>query len=114
MHAGSDVIVCLPAGFASGPGDDRRAWKRPRGPFRRSGERSCVEESRLHKAGPRVVASPSGQRGRPERRLRGKLMRTYSMDLRERVTGAVDQGLLTKAAIARTFGVSTAWIRRLL
>jgi transposase len=34
------------------------------------------------------------------------------MDLRERVIGACDRGELTKA-VAKTFGVSPAWVRRL-
>jgi len=36
------------------------------------------------------------------------------MDLRERVVRACDEGLGTRKAIAERFGVSTAWIRRLL
>lgn len=41
-------------------------------------------------------------------------MGTYSMDLRDRVVGACDEGELTREEIAKRFGVSTAWIRRLL
>jgi transposase len=39
-------------------------------------------------------------------------MRTYSMDLRERVVEACDSGLST-SEVAETFSVSTAWVRRL-
>jgi transposase len=39
-------------------------------------------------------------------------MKAYSMDLRERVIGACDLGGGTKA-VAKTFGVSPAWVRRL-
>jgi transposase len=41
-------------------------------------------------------------------------MKAYSMDLRERVVAAVDEGKQTKWEIALRFQVSTAWIRRLL
>jgi transposase len=41
-------------------------------------------------------------------------METYSMDLRERVVQACDEKISTQAEIADLFGVSTAWIRRLL
>jgi transposase len=41
-------------------------------------------------------------------------METYSYDLRERVVRACDEGRGTRQAIAEWFGVSTAWIRRLL
>ena len=41
-------------------------------------------------------------------------MKTYSMDLRERVVQACDEGQGTRERVARLFGVSTAWIRRLL
>ena len=41
-------------------------------------------------------------------------MKTYSMDLRERVIRACDQRRGTRKEIAEHFGVSTAWIRRLL
>ena len=41
-------------------------------------------------------------------------MKTYSMDLRERVVQACDEEMSTREEIARLFGVSTAWIRRLL
>ena len=41
-------------------------------------------------------------------------MRPYSMDLRERVVGACDGKAARREEIARRFGVSTAWIRRLL
>src|SRR5947208_7877806 len=39
-------------------------------------------------------------------------MKAYSMDLRVRVIGACDRGELTKV-VAKTFGVSPAWVRRL-
>jgi len=39
-------------------------------------------------------------------------MKAYSMDLRERVIGACDRGEGT-GLVARTFGVSPAWVRRL-
>ena len=41
-------------------------------------------------------------------------MKTYSMDLRERVVRACDEKVGTRKEIAELFGVSTAWIRRLL
>jgi transposase len=41
-------------------------------------------------------------------------MRPYSQDLRERVVRAIDGGRGTRQQIADLFGVSTAWIRRLL
>ena len=41
-------------------------------------------------------------------------MQAYSQDLRERVVRACDEGRGTRTAIAELFGVSTAWIRRLL
>ena len=41
-------------------------------------------------------------------------MRTYSMDLRERVITACDERIDTRVEIAERFAVSTAWIRRLL
>jgi transposase len=41
-------------------------------------------------------------------------METYSTDLRERVVQACDEQHGTRERIARLFGVSTAWIRRLL
>ena len=41
-------------------------------------------------------------------------MEAYSMDLRERVVHACDEGAETRLEIAERFGVSTAWIRRLL
>ena len=41
-------------------------------------------------------------------------MRTYSMDLRDRVIAACDSGRGTRREVAERFGVSTAWIRRLL
>ena len=41
-------------------------------------------------------------------------MRTYSYDLRERVVRACDEGRGTRRQVADLFGVSTAWIRRLL
>ena len=36
------------------------------------------------------------------------------MDLRDRVVAACDDGVLTRDEIAEAFGVSTAWMRRLL
>ena len=41
-------------------------------------------------------------------------MKPYSQDLRERVVRACDERRGTRQQIAETFGVSTAWIRRLL
>jgi transposase len=41
-------------------------------------------------------------------------MKAYSQDLRERVVRACDAGRGTRQQIADLFGVSTAWIRRLL
>lgn len=41
-------------------------------------------------------------------------MRTYSLDLRERVAAACDEGVLNRPEIAEQFHVSTSWIRRLL
>ena len=41
-------------------------------------------------------------------------MRPYSQDLRERVVCACDEGRGTRQQIADLFGVSAAWIRRLL
>jgi transposase len=41
-------------------------------------------------------------------------MEAYSQDLRERVVQACDAGTQTHREIASRFGVSTAWIRRLL
>ena len=41
-------------------------------------------------------------------------MRPYSMDLRERVVTACDAREGTRVKIAERFGVSTAWIRRVL
>lgn len=41
-------------------------------------------------------------------------MATYSMDLRDRVVAACDERVWTREEIAEEFGVSTAWIRRLL
>src|SRR5918911_774482 len=40
-------------------------------------------------------------------------MKAYSQDLRERVLAACDRGGQTRKHIAETFGVSTAWVRRL-
>jgi transposase len=39
-------------------------------------------------------------------------MKTYSLDLRERVLKDVDAGLAT-SAVARKYSVSSAWVRRL-
>jgi transposase len=41
-------------------------------------------------------------------------MQAYSMDLRERVVAACDEGIDTRAEIAERFSVSQSWIRRLL
>lgn len=41
-------------------------------------------------------------------------MKTYSYDLRERVVQACDDGWYSRTELAELFGVSTAWIRRLL
>ena len=41
-------------------------------------------------------------------------MKTYSMDLRERVVQACDERVSIREEIAELFDVSTAWIRRLL
>lgn len=41
-------------------------------------------------------------------------MKPYSMDLRERVVGACDAREGSREQIGKRFGVSTAWIRRLL
>ena len=41
-------------------------------------------------------------------------MAAYSMDLRERVIAACDEGIDTGAEIAERFSVSESWIRRLL
>lgn len=41
-------------------------------------------------------------------------MEAYSLDLRDRVMRACDEQAGTRAEIAEMFGVSTAWIRRLL
>ena len=40
-------------------------------------------------------------------------MRTYSIDLRERVIRACDEGVGTQAEIAELFGVSVSWIKKL-
>lgn len=41
-------------------------------------------------------------------------MEAYSMDLRERVMRAYDQGQGSTRQLAEVFGVSSAWIRKLL
>src|ERR1700752_2330298 len=41
-------------------------------------------------------------------------MKAYSMDLRERVVAARDEGVDTREEIAERFGVSVRWIRDLL
>ena len=41
-------------------------------------------------------------------------MKTYSMDLRERVVAACDEGGATREQIAARFSVSVSWIRDLL
>jgi transposase len=45
---------------------------------------------------------------------RARRMAAYSMDLRERVVAACDEGIDTRAAIAERFSVSESWVRRLL
>jgi len=41
-------------------------------------------------------------------------MKTYPLELRQRVIKAVDSKIGTKKEIAETFSVSTSWIRKLL
>ena len=41
-------------------------------------------------------------------------METYSVDLRERVMRAVEEGFATRKEIAESFGVTTRWIRKLV
>jgi len=41
-------------------------------------------------------------------------MRSYSMDLRERVVAACDSGETTREQVAKRFCVSVAWVYRLL
>jgi transposase len=41
-------------------------------------------------------------------------LKTYSYDLRERMVRACDEGTHSREYLAQLFGVSTAWIRRLL
>jgi len=41
-------------------------------------------------------------------------MEAYSMDLRERVMVAVEEGVVTRKEIAESFGVTTRWIRKLV
>ena len=41
-------------------------------------------------------------------------MRSYSMDLRERVVAACDRSEATREQVAKRFCVSTAWVYRLL
>lgn len=41
-------------------------------------------------------------------------MKTYPIELRKRVLAAVDQNQMTRQEIAKTFSVSTFWIRKLL
>ena len=41
-------------------------------------------------------------------------MRAYSMDLRERVVAACDEGIDTRTEIAERFSVSESWVRRLI
>ena len=41
-------------------------------------------------------------------------MEAYSVDLRERVLLAVDEGIDTREEIAEAFGVSTRWVRKLV
>ncbi len=39
-------------------------------------------------------------------------MEAYSLDLRERVMVAVEEGFETRKEIAESFGVTTRWIRK--
>jgi transposase len=41
-------------------------------------------------------------------------MKTYSMDLRERVIQALDREVGTQKEVAALFGVSVAWVKKLL
>ena len=41
-------------------------------------------------------------------------MKPYSIDLRERVVAACDEGIDNRAEVAQRFSVSQSWIRRLL
>ena len=41
-------------------------------------------------------------------------MKPYSLDLRQRILAAVDDGTMTRPQIAKLFSVSAAWIRRLV
>lgn len=41
-------------------------------------------------------------------------MEAYSTDLRERVLRVVDEGVDSREGIARTFGVTSRWIRKLI
>lgn len=41
-------------------------------------------------------------------------MKAYSMDLRQRVIAACDEGVLTREEIAERFSVSVSWIRSLV
>jgi len=41
-------------------------------------------------------------------------MEAYSLDLRERVVAACDEGSMTRAEVAETFGVSVSFITKLL
>lgn len=41
-------------------------------------------------------------------------MKPYSLDLRQRILAAVDEGKLSRPQIAGLFSVSTSWIRRLV
>jgi transposase len=41
-------------------------------------------------------------------------MKSYSLDLRQRVLAAVDEGQLTRGQVAERFSVCTSWIRRLV
>src|SRR5215210_3270871 len=45
---------------------------------------------------------------------RARRMRTYSMDLRERVVAACDEGVDTREEIAERFSVGVSWIRDLM
>ncbi len=41
-------------------------------------------------------------------------MKPYSLDLRERVAAACDEGIENRAEVAACFSVSQSWVRRLL
>jgi transposase len=60
----------------------------------------------------RVSQIPLSEIPTPVRK--GPVVKIYSQDLRERVVNACDKGNHTRGEVATLFGVSTAWIRRLL